>query len=901
MGEDNIEIVVSFDTNSVETGIKSLQSSFRRISDATDGLASGIEQESNRISDAFSSMTVEAISDIDKLTQRAEYLSQSGEYLANLAAKADELATAFRRVAMDKQEYAILSGSADDSEKLIKEATAADTLANKYEKLAAGMHDKLRLNQEELGSVNEMIRKNQELDTTQSSLIDKLKQISAKLDHASAKFKQTSDNASKLSKVIKTFISYKVSKFLADATVKAIEFSESIHTFNVAAGESATELGNFVNTISRNFGLDKAEIISATAAFQQMGRNFGLLDDQASKVSRGFVQMAVDMQALYEVPLEDALSRLESVMTGYGRALRSNGILAMDTYLQEVALSLGIQEKVSTLNEASKVGLRYIAVMRQMSNAEGEFANTIESASNQMRVFKAQVSEFVRNVGSLFVGFVSKVLPYINGIIMALNELLKLLAKFFGFKLEGFESSTGGIADNVGAIGDAADSTAKKMKQLVAPFDELNILSEDTADSSIDLGSIGGIDPRILAAMEEYDSLFDKVRMKAHDVRDYIMHTLGFTERLNEETGELEWTWNFDDMLTGLQNAWNDVVTWWSDLDPGAQLVTVLLAGWLAYWAVTGLVSFLTPIIGLITSIISTIITYGELIIGAVSLPVLAIVALIGLIIAAVADLWTHNAEFRDKVTKMLDTLWAKLKKVVDSVKKAFIKLWEYFEKTFGPDIQLFVELLKNLWEDFKNFIGAIILNLLSFFDGLLTFLEGVFTADMDKALEGLYKMFLSVGTAIMNIFVLAMNAVVDAIEWGLNKAIDFVNKIIEALNKIPGVHFDYFEHVKLDAFKMQYDDVEDMLHGKYEGGSLKGYDSYNEDYRVYAPPSDYNEDYRVSSNPAAVSSNAGTQDIVDKIIVQIGGTQVDSEIYRSAQRGGAAVGLQTVGGGFTG
>lgn len=913
MNEESINIVVSFDYSQVEAGAKKINHALDSITGQIDGVVANMHSSTDAI-------------------------EQQGRHFSELAKKATETAQSYYDLAKAQRELAVNPSEGKDPLEYIKAAQQMESLAKKYETIAAEMTKEATSSFELFRSLanqnstsierrlKEFTRnfrdfdKGLKLNNIEGGVVKPLKDVGDEAERTAKKVEKATGAVSLLKKGFKAFISYKVVKFLGDATAKAIAFYESIHTLKIAAGESAKELYKFVNIVSEKFGINKEEIISATTAFKQMSKNMGLATEQSNILARGFTLMAIDMQALYEISLEDALSRLESVTTGYGRALKNQGMMATNTYLQEIALSLGITERVASMSEANKVGLRYIAVMRQMENAQGEYAKTIESSSNQMRVFKAQVSQTITAVGSLFYNFVSKILPYVNGILMAIRAIIGVIAKFFGFKLEKFEESTGGIADNVGGIGDAASDAAKKMKQLVAPFDELNILSEDTADAGDTLGGLGGsLDPRILEAMKEYDSLMDNVRMKAHDVRDYIMHTLGFTEKLNEETGELEWTWNFGDMVTGLQNAWNDIVLWWSGLDPGAKLASILITAFVGYLAISGLASIVgtitTIITTIITMILSTITTYGTAIVGAVSLPVLAIIALIGLIVAAVIDLWNNNEEFRDKVTKMLDTLWAKLKKIVDDIKKVFNQLITWFMEKFGPDIDAAVQFLKNLWGDFRDFIGAIVLNLLSFFEGFLDFLDGVFTGDIDKALTGLNEMFDSFAVAIGNVFIFIGNAMIDAIDVAVNWVIDNINDFIESINDALGefgIEIPLIPHIDLSAFKAEYIDVKDMV-----GTGYSGYDdayTYNEDYRVGGSTGggsirDSREDFKAGGDSyrqnayAAMSEFTASrgQDIADKIIVQIGGTQVDAEIYKSAQRGGMAAGLQTVGGGFTG
>lgn len=147
-------------------------------------------------------------------------------------------------------------------------------------------------------------------------------------------------------------------------------------------------------------------------------------------------------------------------------------------------------------------------------------------------------------------GTIGAILPYINGFVMALKEIVKLFAFFVGFTMpsgetaeffEDVEDYSIGIGDGIGA----AANNAKELKKQLQGFDALNVIT--TQSSSSGGGGGGGaagldtVSPELLKALGQYDSLMESVQMKATGIRDRIMEWLGFTKKVNEETGEVEW------------------------------------------------------------------------------------------------------------------------------------------------------------------------------------------------------------------------------------------------------------------------------------------------------------------------------------------------------------------------
>lgn len=160
--------------------------------------------------------------------------------------------------------------------------------------------------------------------------------------------------------------------------------------------------------------------------------------------------------------------------------------------------------------------------------------------ANQIRVLQSQLQELGVWLGNVFVGTLGKILPYINGFVMALKEIIKVLAIFVGYDGAGSiadpiqvgEQASSGIASNLGS----ASKSAKEIKKSLMGFDVLNVIQSpsDTSGGG-GAGGVGPIDPAILNALSQYDSMMADVRMKATDIRNRILEWLGFTLELDEK------------------------------------------------------------------------------------------------------------------------------------------------------------------------------------------------------------------------------------------------------------------------------------------------------------------------------------------------------------------------------
>lgn len=246
------------------------------------------------------------------------------------------------------------------------------------------------------------------------------------------------------------------------------------------------------------------------------------------------------------------------------KPLRSYGIDVTQMSLQPIVNELGITgsdgslKAVKNMSQAEKEILRYIATLKQAKIAMGDLANTIESPSNQLKVFRQQLVETKVAVSSLFIGSFANALPYANALLMVIKEVSKAIADMFGIELRDYNSGIASQEDAFVDFGDNVDKANKKVKELkrqVLGFDVVHNINENKDTKGASGTTSGGIDQRLLDAITGYDNGMDKVRMKASQIRDDIMKWLGFTKEIDPLTGEV--SFKYQGIKTTLKNMWD--------------------------------------------------------------------------------------------------------------------------------------------------------------------------------------------------------------------------------------------------------------------------------------------------------------------------------------------------------
>lgn len=342
----------------------------------------------------------------------------------------------------------------------------------------------------------------------------------------------------------------RLGEFFSEGTKGAIDMVETLNLFNVAMGDSIQKGNEFINTYSDVLGLDPTNMQQTIGIFYEMGAAVGVPADEAATLALGMEKLALNVSSLFNVDIETVADNLTSGLRGMSRAVVKYGMDIRASTVETYLNSIGITEQFETMNEASREIARYIVMVKQAADANGDFANTINSPANQLRIFKEQFIQLGRTVGTFFVNAFGTAITVINGVIMAIRLVLEELARFFGLftgatVTGGIEDATDSAESGVSGVGDAAGSAAKKLNDMLAPFDELNILAKDLSSSGGSGGSSGIsgdlIDPRLLKELEKVESTLGLINNKATKVRDRILEFLGlkYTMVLDLDTGEV--------------------------------------------------------------------------------------------------------------------------------------------------------------------------------------------------------------------------------------------------------------------------------------------------------------------------------------------------------------------------
>lgn len=295
-------------------------------------------------------------------------------------------------------------------------------------------------------------------------------------------------------------------------------------------------------TQTQNLSLDPEQLMNYQAKVAAVSNSVGMLGENSISTAKALSMLSADLSSLTNVPIESVMTNLQSGLIGQSRALYKYGIDITNNTLQELADANAIAKKVSAMSQSEKMQLRVLAILQQSKIAWGDQANTINSVANQYRIFGQQTQNLSRILGNLFLPIVQYALPYINGMVIALQKLFETI----GFKLwgdnwltevmdgiSGGASDIDGLYDSIEDVGDATDDASKKAKKLkdnlnTLAIDKLNIISpKDKKSSKDEDGGTFDLSNQIGKAVSDYEKVWNKAlknsRNKAQEIANAII------------------------------------------------------------------------------------------------------------------------------------------------------------------------------------------------------------------------------------------------------------------------------------------------------------------------------------------------------------------------------------------
>ena len=188
-------------------------------------------------------------------------------------------------------------------------------------------------------------------------------------------------------------------KLGVDAVNAASDLIETQNKVAVIFGESADSILEFAETSVTALGQTETMALEAAATFAQFGKAAGLADQDLVDFSTDLVTLSADLASFNNSSPEEAITAIGSALRGEAEPLRRYGVLLDDAALKAEAMNLGIFDGTGKLSTQQKVLAAYEVILKQTTDAQGDFERTADGLANTQRILTAAVGDATAEIG----------------------------------------------------------------------------------------------------------------------------------------------------------------------------------------------------------------------------------------------------------------------------------------------------------------------------------------------------------------------------------------------------------------------------------------------------------------------------------------------------------------------
>lgn len=221
----------------------------------------------------------------------------------------------------------------------------------------------------------------------------------------------------------------------------ASDLNEQINKAGAVFDQSAPSVVAWSKTLTESFGMSQTAALEAAGTFGNMLVPMGFAPAEAAKMSKSMVELAGDLASFNNASPEETLAALQSGLAGQSEPLRKFGVFLDDARLKQEALRQGLYDGKGAMSAAAKASATLAIVLKDTTDAQGDFARTSSGAANQARIQKAQMQDLSAQLGQAL-------LPsYI-----ALQKVLLAVTRFTSEHTKAVQILVGAVAVLAGGI-----------------------------------------------------------------------------------------------------------------------------------------------------------------------------------------------------------------------------------------------------------------------------------------------------------------------------------------------------------------------------------------------------------------------------------------------------------------
>lgn len=197
----------------------------------------------------------------------------------------------------------------------------------------------------------------------------------------------------------------------------ASDLVETQNVVDVTFEDSASTINKWAQEALNAYGITETKAKQYSSTLGAMLKSMGIADDQVLQMSMDMAGLAADMASFYNLDHDTAFEKIRSGISGETEPLKALGINMSVANLNAFALEKGMNKAFDKMSQAEQATLRYQYLLEATKDAQGDFARTGDSFSNEMRKLQTNLDRIKTEFGKGLLGVVTPAISLLNNLL----------------------------------------------------------------------------------------------------------------------------------------------------------------------------------------------------------------------------------------------------------------------------------------------------------------------------------------------------------------------------------------------------------------------------------------------------------------------------------------------------
>lgn len=350
----------------------------------------------------------------------------------------------------------------------------------------------------------------------------------------------------------------------------ASDLVETQNVVDVTFEDSASTINKWAQEALNAYGITETKAKQYSSTLGAMLKSMGIADDQVLQMSMDMAGLAADMASFYNLDHDTAFEKIRSGISGETEPLKALGINMSVANLNAFALEKGMNKAFDKMSQAEQATLRYQYLLEATKDAQGDFARTGDSFSNEMRKLQTNLDRIKTEFGKGLLGVVTPAISLLNNVLSDKSYQQTAIEKIYSERDESlFDAEVAyqrslTIVDSMRSIEDESGDAVKYTEEWRAALEALKdvmpglsqyvdlttdaIIGNDEAiqnyvDTLHGVTKYNSYDQAVSDAQKRYDDLQTQIAEKEADIakRELLIQSSDELQKLYDKRVEDAW------------------------------------------------------------------------------------------------------------------------------------------------------------------------------------------------------------------------------------------------------------------------------------------------------------------------------------------------------------------------